>query len=333
MPHNLEIRDGKASMFYIGEAPWHGLGTKLNEPATAAEAIKAARLDWKVVKKPIFAIDGQVSRPVPNRFAVVRQDRWGKSDCEVLGIVGSEYTPLQNAEAFEFFDPIVRVKNAAVYHTAGVLGQGERVWILAKLPSEIHVAGDDIVGKYLLLSNSHDGNSSVQVKFTPIRVVCKNTLVMALSRGRTVRVTHTRNVRERLQQAEQLLGIVNACFNKVEEQFKVMARVPVGRDRLDAYLGRVFPDPLDPENRKARQRVALDRSWATHFFERGEGNQERDVRGTLWAAYNGVTEYIDHRGSRQTGDRRLNSVWFGHGYLVKARAYTVAVERLGIWRN
>lgn len=333
MAHNLEIRNGKASMFYIGEAPWHNLGTKLKEPATAAEAIKAARLDWKVTKEPLHVRRGRRYYVVPDRFAVVREGRRKRGECQALGVVGSEYTPLQNDEAFAFFDPIVGEKDAAIYHTAGILGHGERIWILAKLPSEIRVAGDDIVGKYLLLSNSHDGTSSVQVKFTPIRVVCENTLMMALARGPTVRVVHTRNVRERLLEAERLLGIINTRFQDIEERFTAMAQVHVNGNRLGEYLRRVFPDAVDPQNRKAQSRVATDRSWAAYFLEQGQGNQQAGVKGTLWAAYNGVTEYIDHRGGKGSEDRRLGSIWFGDGYLVKARAYTVAVERLGIWRN
>jgi phage/plasmid-like protein (TIGR03299 family) len=333
MAHNLEIRNGTASMFYIGEAPWHGLGTELKKPATAAEAIKEARLDWRVTKEPLHVRKGRRYYVVPNQFAVMREGRRKRGKCQALGVVGSEYTPLQNDEAFAFFDPIVGMKDAAIYHTAGILGNGERVWILAKLPSEIRVGGDDIVDKYLLLSNSHDGTSSVQVKFTPIRVVCENTLTMALARGPTVRVVHTRNVRQRLLEAERLLGIINTHFDRIEAKFQAMAAVQVSGNRLETYLSLVFPDPTDPANNRARARVARDRSWAAHFFEYGEGNRKQHVQGTLWAAYNGVTEYIDHRSARQTEDRRLNAMWFGDGYLVKARAYRVAVDHTTAWRN
>ena len=178
MSHNLLMQNGQASMFYINEVPWHGLGTRLDKPATAHEAITAARLDWKVVKLPLFA--GSKRIPVTDRFAVVRRtgDLIQHTD-PVLGVVSHEYTPLQNQQAFQFFDPIVG-QNAAIYHTAGALGKGERVWILAQLPGHIRVAGDDITEKYLLLSNSHDGKSSVTIKFTPVRVVCQNTLTLAL---------------------------------------------------------------------------------------------------------------------------------------------------------
>ena len=192
MAHNLLIQNGQASMFYLSEVPWHGLGVKLDRPATAKEAIEAAQLDWPVIKLPLFA--GSKHIVVPDKFAVVRKTRnlVQKTD-PVLGIVGKDYTPLQNCDAFRFFDPMVG-QNAAIYHTAGALGQGERVWILAKLPGHIRVAKDDITEKYLLLSNSHDGKSSVQIKFTPVRVVCQNTLTIALNDGAAYRVKADRKI-------------------------------------------------------------------------------------------------------------------------------------------
>ncbi len=117
MAHEIHTADGRASMMYVGETPWHGLGKKLDNPATAAEAIKAANLDWSVCKQPIYR-EG-TSQPIKDKFAVVRADKLKDADCPVFGIVGNSYTPLQNSKAFEFFDSIVGEKKAAIYHTAG----------------------------------------------------------------------------------------------------------------------------------------------------------------------------------------------------------------------
>ncbi|MGO8688996.1 MAG: DUF932 domain-containing protein [Thermoguttaceae bacterium] len=337
MAHELEIRNGEASMFYVNEPPWHGLGTRLAGPATAAEAIKAAKLDWTVAKVPLYAVRGETSVRVPDTYGVIREDLWGQPEdllgqpaCPVLGVVGEGYKPLQNAEAFTFFDPIVG-QDAAIYHTAGVLRDGERIWLLAKLPSQIVVVGDDVAEKYLLLSNSHDGRSAVQVKFTPIRVVCQNTLTLALLDGPTIRVAHTPNMQERLKQAHRLLGIVDKGFSNLAAAFQAMCKLSLDASKLDEYLAEVFPDPKDPEepkHSKAAKRIQESRFWSRYFFEHGEGNDRPGARGTLWAAYNGVTELIDHRRTQQTPDRRLDSAWFGDGYHVKGRALRVAREWL-----
>jgi phage/plasmid-like protein (TIGR03299 family) len=164
MAHKLHIENGRASMMYVGKEPWHGLGTKLDGPVTSEEAIKAANLDWVVEKKPLVAYDGKHAHPVGNRYAIVRKDCYGQPK-PVFGIVGADYTPLQNRDAFAFFDRIVG-RGAAIYHTAGALGDGERVWMLAKLPNPIHVAGDDVTDKFLLLSNSHDGGNAADPSAT-----------------------------------------------------------------------------------------------------------------------------------------------------------------------
>lgn len=337
MAHQIHIQNGRASMMYVDEEPWHGLGTKLKEPATSAQAIRAANLDWEVVKKPLIAYDGKVSHPVPSHFAVIRKDWLGQPQ-PVFGIVGADYTPLQNRDAFAFFDAIVG-ERAAIYHTAGALGDGERVWVLAKLPDTIRVLGDDVADKYLLLSNSHDGGSAVQIKFTPIRVVCNNTLTMALRQGPTLRVPHVKSLPQRMKQAADLLGIVRREFDVIERQFKAMAECRLEVDQLDRYMRLVFPEPKDEQNSDARARARLNRLWSMHFSERGKGMDLPGVRGTLWAAYNGVAELVDHRqprgegsaplfGPAQTDDRRLASAWFGEGYSAKARAYRVACDWL-----
>ena len=326
MSANLLIQNGQASMFYINEVPWHGLGTKLNQPATAQEAIQAAGLDWRVKKLPLFA--GSKRIPVLDKFAIIRKtgDLVQKTD-PVLGVVGKEYTPLQNSQAFSFFDPIVG-QDAAIYHTAGALGQGERVWILAKLPGHIRVVGDDITEKYLLLSNSHDGKSSVQIKFTPVRVVCQNTLTLALNDGQAYRVTHHADIHQKLKQAHEMLGIINTKFDGLEQSFQAMSRVKMNSNRIAEYLATVYPDSSEPDKQVLVER---DRSWSEFFFDQGRGNRMTGVVGTLWSAFNGVTEWQDHRKSRQNENQRLVSSWYGNSYQTKARAFTVAQDLMSVW--
>jgi phage/plasmid-like protein (TIGR03299 family) len=328
MSANLLIQNGEASMFYIDEVPWHGLGTKLDKPATAQEAITAAKLDWPVVKLPLFA--GSKHIPVPDRFAVVRKtgNLVARTD-PVLGVVSNEYAPLQNREAFAFFDPIVG-QDAAIYHTAGALGQGERVWILAKLPGHIRVVGDDITEKYLLLSNSHDGKSSVQIKFTPVRVVCQNTLTLALNDGPVCRVIHHADIHDKLKQAHEMLGIITERFDEMEQSFQAMSRVQMNPNRLTEYLVQVYPDSKEPDRQELVQR---DRNWSEYFFDQGRGNQLQGVAGSLWAAFNGVTEWQDHRQTRQNSIQRLNSAWFGEASRTKARAFTIAQDKIQAWLN
>ncbi len=333
MAHELATISGKAAMMYVGQVPWHGLGTALKSPATAAEAIRAASLDWQVVKSPLYFEHGKAKHPVHHRFAMVRDDLLKLAGPPpVLGIVGAEYKPLQNREAFEWFDPIVG-EGAAIYHTAGALGGGERVWILAKLPDDIRVVGDDIAHKYLLLSNSHDGSSSVQVKFTPVRVVCQNTLTMALNQGQGVRIPHTRNLKDRLVAARAALGIIHRRFEGITTDFKSLAGIQLNQDRLGLYLSKVFPMPADPEDIKGRSRAQLAREKSAHLFREGVGNTKPPVLGTLWAAYNGVTEYVDHAMKYGDAERRLNAIWFGGGYLTKARAFRLAMENAADWKN
>jgi phage/plasmid-like protein (TIGR03299 family) len=195
MGHNLNTSNGRASMFYVGDPPWHNLGIRLDHPATAEEAIEAAQLDYTVKKKPLRAvIHAKRHAEVGDHFATVRLDTG-----DVLGVVGSRYEVIQNRDAFAFFDALVG-DDEAIYHTAGVLGKGERIWILAKLPDYIRVGKNDLVEKYLLLTNSHDGSSLVRAKLTPIRVVCQNTLSVALNGSeQEVRIRHTANAREKLE--------------------------------------------------------------------------------------------------------------------------------------
>jgi phage/plasmid-like protein (TIGR03299 family) len=304
-------------MMYVGETPWHKLGTKLEKPATSEEAIQAAGLNFTVEKFRLQTATNNL--PVETHYATVRTDTM-----EVLGVVGSRYEPIQNKDAFRTFDALVG-EGEAIYHTAGALGKGERIWLLAKLPDYIRVNGNDVVEKYLLLVNSHDGRSTVRVKLTPIRVVCENTLSLALTGAeQEVHVRHTLNAKEKLREAHEILGLTNKLYSELDAIFNRMSEIKVDQATLTEYVKTVFPE--NPESK--------DQSWVKKvhgkvfgLVESGQGAET--AKGTLWGAYNAVTEYVDHyRGVRRDESQRLQSMWFGSGERIKKNAFRIATAML-----
>ena len=179
-----------------------------------------------------------------------------------------------------------------------------------------------------MLSNSHDGKSSVQIKFTPVRVVCQNTLTLALNEGSVYRVVHHADVRTKLDNAHKMLGLITERFDEMEETFQQMSRVKMDTNRLSEYLATVYPEVKEPVKMEL---VKRDRSWSEFFFDQGKGNRLPGVAGSLWAAFNGVTEWVDHRKSRQNENQRLVSTWYGSSYQTKARAFTVAQDLMSVW--
>lgn len=322
MSHELATTNGRTAMMYAGEVPWHRLGTRLEEPATAREAIDAAGLDYLAELQDMHTQDGT---PIPKRKAVVRSDS-GK----VLGVVGNTYVPVQNHQAFGFLDAVV-AEGSLRYHTAGALGLGERVWMLAKLPDDIRVKNsDDITEKYLLLSNSHDGSSSLRVHFTPIRVVCANTLAIAArnGRGQGVSIIHKGDLITKVRQAQEVLGLAKRFYDDAQEQIDRLARHYPSLRQLEEYFRQVYPDSPDGESARTKN----VRQEMLRLFEHGIGHDIPEIRHTTWTALNAVTEYVDHyrstRGKSMTerASNRLESAWFGSGARLKERAWNLALQ-------
>lgn len=330
MAHDLNFENGEASLVYVGDVPWHGLGTRLESaPATAQEAITAAHLDWQVELRPVYAGGKGMFYNIPSRQAVVRADQWGQENCPVYGLVGPEYVPLQNRDAFTFFDPVVG-SGAVSYETAGSLGKGERVWVLARVKGakgEFAIKGKDVVQKYLLLANGHDGRTAVRVRFTPVRVVCQNTLSFALAEGSDrFKIYHNPGMHRRLEDARDSVKAILGYYDDIEKRFQEFANFEMTGNRIDQYVHGVFPTPARKRGQsersfeEAKEKVSATRSDAIRLFENGRGNAEPGIRGTLWAAYNGVTELIDHHSRFTTPWQRMNSICFGDGERLKHRA-------------
>ena len=316
MAHDLFINENTntASMMYVGEVPWHQLGTRLDNPATSQEAIEAAGLDFDVELKPIHTYVDFEEKPIPNKYATMRSDT-----NDVLGVVGSRYQPIQNREAFTFFDALVG-EDEAIFHTAGVLGKGERIWILAKLPDHIKVGKKDIVDKYLLLTNSHDGSSVVRAKLTPIRVVCNNTLSVALTgTEQEVRIRHTASAVDKLEEAHKLLGLTNSLYEQLDGIFNTMALRKISEKQLIDYVKTLVPENPEAKHQTRNENI---RNSILDLHETGLGADLS--RGTVYSAYNAVSEYTDHVQGSKNPDKHLKSIWFGSGERLKLQAFKLA---------
>ncbi|HLY73297.1 MAG TPA: DUF932 domain-containing protein [Planctomycetota bacterium] len=311
------------TMMYHGTRPWHGLGIALDHPANSAEAIRAAGLDWRV---ELFTASA-VGMPIPGAQGVVRMDRR-----EPIAVVGQRYVPIQNTEAFGFFDQLIG-EGHAVYETAGALDRGRRIWLLARLPGHVWVTREDSVGKYLLLTNSHDGTSPLRALFTPIRVVCENTLRAALGEGQSsgIKVRHVGDIRDKAKEARRLLGISLKYYDAFAGQAQAMAGCALKREALDLYLKSLVPDPEDVDP----SRAVATRESLVRLFETGKGNDLPTVRGSLWAALNAVSELVDHerpvrvKPGETQNEVRWKSAQFGSGARLKERAWSEALTLLG----
>ena len=345
MAHELE---NSKSMIYVGETPWHGLGIKLDtSPASTAEAIRLAGLDWQIVLEQLQTPDG---RKV-DRNAVIRT-----KDNKILGTVGMGWEPVQNDKAFSPIDPFLQAGEATI-ETAGSLKGGRRVWMLAKLnrPDSVIVPkADDRVAKYLLAAVGHDGSLAFRLGYTPTRVVCNNTLSVALHEGEStsVKIRHQTNANTAIDALASTVQAIDARFEATAEVFRALAgRTVKSYAQLRSYVDAVFPStrkeesgadllggllakphttalpsPFSPEggNRTEETKSKVYEEIA-RLFEFGKGNDRPGVAGTAWAAYNAVTEQLCwHRGKNQ--DNRLEAVWMRDSG-VAARALPAAIDQ------
>lgn len=321
----------------VRERAWHGLGKVLETPPeNMQEAMRLAGADWPVELRRMQVIGGG---EVPDHRAVVRtkMDEHGVRE-DVLGIVGSRYEPVQNAEAFRWFDPFIADGSCAV-ESAGVLKGGRVVWVLAKIQGEEAKAGNrdgDIALAYLMLSLSHDGSLPVQVSFTATRVVCWNTISAALRKanrdGSTRRLRHTASVHDNLRSVRDTIDLARRDFSASAAVWAELMRAQVAPTRAEevaqfqSYMRRTF-------NPKAAEIIARGEDlpelrnenelWSTYTQGPGADSAGR----TAWGLYQAATHYQDHIGGR-TADSRLSATWFGAGRETRQRAFDNAVAML-----
>ena len=302
------------SMMYAGATPWHGSGNCVGDkPVLSDEAIRMAELDWTGEPQPLFAFRNGMAVPVDSHKAIVRS-----TDEQILGVVGKNWTPLQNVDAFGFLDSLVE-DGLMRYHTAGSLARGSKVWMLAKVADSEIVPGDR-VDHYLFLYNGFDGKTSLRVLWTDVRVVCRNTARAALSQGRGqgISIRHTANIKQKLSQAQKVLGISQDVFAQSSHFMKVLADTSMTTSSWVDFCLELIPEPATDEDgnvsKRARTRVDNQRREMTDLFLNGTGMDIPGVSHTAWAAYNAVTEYATwHRSSRSSQDKRFESLLFGAG--------------------
>jgi len=219
------------TMFYVREAPWHGLGTRVEEALTSKEALIAAGLNWQVNQKPIYTSDGQV---IPNYKANVRD-----SDNKVLGVVTDRYKVVNNDVAMAFTDALLG--EGVKYETAGSLQDGRRVWMLAKLP-EKYIIGGEAIEPFLVFSNSHDGSAAIKVSMTPVRIVCQNTLNLALTNARrTWSAKHTGSIQTRMHEARETLGLAHLYMKNLGMEIDRLGRIKLSDSKVMQLINELIP--------------------------------------------------------------------------------------------
>ena len=325
------------SMLYVGEMPWHKLGKRFEEPPTTVEeALEAAGMDWRTGLVDLQTVpkdeqkdeEGNVIIPAHAGGLIVPGRATYRTDTGApLGVVGLRYKPLQNVDAFKPFQPFLDAGEAFI-ETAGVLFDGKRVWILAKLNRDnAEVVPGDEIAKYLLLSHSHDGSLAVHYGLTAIRVVCANTEAMARSHNASslFRLKHTENVGDKLDDISKIVNVADARFEATVEQYRALAKRQISSKDLEKYVRVVLGVKEDEDEDEISTRKKNQMARLVQLFEGGKGNDLPGVKGTWWAAYNAASEYLSHERGRNE-ESRINQLWFGQAANTNQLALDAAVE-------
>jgi len=288
MAHNISIVDGKAEMAYAGDRPWHGLGVSVPGLMKTSEALTAAHLDWTVTKEPLQVVNENGFFAVPDHYGILRSD-----NAAVLGVVGNVYTPISNKDAFAFFDGVLG-ENHGQIETAAALGQGEKVFMLARLPVVQEVVKGDPMEQYLLVHNSHDGSSNLEVMFTNVRVVCQNTLSMALAgQSNRIKIRHCSNFEERMREAERTLVASKEYWEEIRTVAQHLSETSITRVEVGAFMDVMFPVKEDAKKKTTEN----SRERFVSLLDGGRGADIPGVKGTAWGMYNAYVEYLQYERS------------------------------------
>lgn len=269
------------TMFYTREKPWHGLGTRVENAPTSEAALSLAGLDWKVIQKPVITEDGL---PVSGFKANVRD-----CDNKVLGIVTDRYTVVQNKDAFAFTDELLG--EGVTYETAGSLREGRRTWVLAKLPQKYFISGDEIT-PYLVFMNSHDGSGSIKAAMTPIRVVCMNTLNLALSQARRYwAANHTGDIHGRVSDARHTLLYADQYMSELGKAIDHLEHQKLSDRQVYEYIDALFPLLDEPTEQQKKNLMRMKEEVKIRFFDAPD---LRDRGKSAYRFVNAVSDFATH---------------------------------------
>lgn len=303
------------TMFYTREKPWHGLGTEVQEAPTSTDALRLAGLDWRVDSRKIQVCGGA---KIENYKANVRS-----SDGAILGVVTDRYRIVQNEEAFAFTDSLIG--EGVTYETAGSLCGGKKIWLLAKMP-ETQIVGD-AVEPYLCFTNTHDGSGAIRVCMTPIRVVCNNTLNLALSQAkRAWSVRHTGDIQTKLHEARMCLDLADQYMGALAIQADQLANTTVTDEKIREILNEMFPITEEMSDREKRNAQKVKDEFMVCYF----APDILKFKGTAWGALNAMSDMVSHNAPRrQTANYRENNwgrIMDGHVMMDKMTSLLAAVH-------
>lgn len=335
MAHEIDMSTGRAAAYYAETPAWHGLGRVTEEAQTSSEALALAGLDYYVEKKPIFhprpsPLDGRTMfEEIPGYVATVRRDTGA-----ALGVVSPLYRVIQNVEQFDILDTILG-DEGIVYESAGALRGGSHVWLLARIPQSIEIADGDTQIPYMLLHTSHDGSTAMTIAPTAVRVVCQNTLNIAMGRARgdnSIKVSHRGDIAKKVADAREALGISLSAFAEYTMIARRLAEKKIGRTDAASYFARLVTGNTEEALEDASTQMRNLHKGLMDSYETDPRQTMPGIRGTAWAALNAFTQHIDHdartRGAseQERRENRLYSSWFNGGRTAKIAAYEVARE-------
>ena len=317
MAHNINFNEmtSKHSFFSVKEKAWHGLGQIVQDYPNSKEALQFAGLDFEVLKRPnTHHLDNGTEIISTNSFYTYRPDTGA-----ILGDrLGKDYEVVQNPDAFSFFDAIVD-GDGIQYETAGALGNGEKIFITAKLPGYIKVGNDDMIEKYLFLTTSHDGFGSIMAAFTPVRIVCNNTLNAALRNcTNSIKIRHTANVKERLEQAHKVMGISNQLSIQLEGIFNRWAKVRItDKEVLKLVQLAMVPNKEVLQNIQKGELNELSTCFKNmcddvYEYQMSSPSQFLETtNGTVFGAYNAITGYFQNVRNYKNDEAKMKSLLYG----------------------